>query len=298
VSAPANCTADGATCTIDRMPTRTQTQIELVVRGDVLGEQPIDAVVTPTVVDPDPTNNAAATSITVDPRPDEPSTPPPTTPPPGPARLRIAADVEPTPGYVGGADLEVTFTVTNTAPTAASAVQLTATLPPELPVVDAPAGCVSGSPCDIGTLPSGASIDVVFTLSPDAAVDDIVAATATTAGAAPATDEAPITVLQPEIEVNPGLGPPGRPAYVTGEHFPPGATIAILLDGGLNAQSIEVSISADGTFTTSLLVLVHERLGPRDITAEPVSGPTFGPVQTPFLVVPGGLGPPDFIGRR
>lgn len=298
VTAPANCTADGATCELETMATRTQVQIELVVRGDVLGEQPIDAVVTPSAIDPDPSNNAAATSITVDPRPDEPSTPPPTTPPPGPARLRIAADVEPTPGYVGGADLVVTFTVTNTAPAPASAVQLTVTLPEELPVVDAPAGCTAGSPCDIGTLPSGTSIDVVFTLSPDVAIDDVVSGTAATAGAAPATDDAPITVLQPSIEVNPGLGPPGRPAHVTGEDFPPGAHVSISLDGGLHAQADEVVIAEDGTFSTSLLVLVHEQLGPREVLAEPVSGPTFGPVDTPFLVVPGGLDPPDFIGRR
>jgi Tol biopolymer transport system component len=298
VTAPANCAADGTSCEVESMATRTQTQIELVVRGDVLGEQPIDAVVTPRAVDPDPSNNAAATSITVDPRPDEPSTPPPTTPPPGSARLRIAADVEPAPGYVGGANLVVTFTVTNTAPAPATSVQLTVTLPEELPVVDAPAGCTAGTPCDIGTLPSGTSIDVVFTLSPDAAIDDVVAGTAATEGAAPATDDAPIIVLQPSIEVNPGLGPPGRPAHVTGEDFPPGAHVAISLDGGLNTQSTEVVIAADGTFGTSLMVLVHEQLGPREILAEPVSGPTFGPVDTPFLVVPGGLDPPDFIGRR
>lgn len=292
VSAPAGCTADGALCQVDTIATRTQSQIDLVVSGDALGEQPIEAVVSPVAVDPDPENNTAATAITVEPRPDEPSTPP------GQPRLTLVAAVEPTPGYVGGDDLAVTFTVTNTSTVPITSAQLTATLPAELPLADAPPGCLPGAPCEVGPLLSGASTDVVFKLSPDAAIEAIASATVTADGAPSAADDAPVVVIQPRIEVNPGLGPPGRPTRVTGTDFPPGAVVEVKWDGGLVSQSTEVAVAAGGTFTATLLVFGHDQLGQRDVLADPVSGPAFGTVKAPFLVVPGGFSPPDFVGRR
>jgi Tol biopolymer transport system component len=292
VSAPAGCTADGTSCTVDVMAMRTQSPIALVVSGDALGDQPISAVVTPVAVDPDPENNTAATSITVQPRPDEPSTPP------GEARLTVVASVEPTPGYVGGDDLTVRFTVGNASTVPLGSVRLTASLPEALPVASAPPGCTPGSPCEIGPLLPGASTDVVFTLSPDTALEAVAAATATADGAVPAGGQAPIVVVQPRIEVNPGLGPPGRPTQVTGTGFPPGAVVAVQWDGGLTGQSTEVTVPSSGAFTATLLVFGHDQLGQRDVLAASVSGEAFGTVKAPFLVVPGGFSPPDFVGRR
>jgi hypothetical protein len=85
---------------------------------------------------------------------------------------------------------------------------------------------------------------------------------------------------------------------VSGEQFPPGAVVTVLWEQGINGRPVEVTVAADGTFTASLLVLGKDQLGPRDVVAEPQSGPSFGPVRAPFLVVPGSIGPPDFIGRR
>jgi hypothetical protein len=208
------------------------------------------------------------------------------------------AAVEPAPGYVGGDDLAVTFTVTNTSTVPITSAQLTATLPEELPLADAPPGCLPGAPCEVGPLLSGASTDVVFTLSPDAAVEAVASATVTADGAPSAADDAPVVVIQPRIEVNPGLGPPGRPTRVTGTDFPPGAVVEVKWNGGLIGQSTEVTVAASGTFTATLLVFGHDQLGQRDVLADPVSGHAFGTVKAPFLVVPGGFSPPDFVGRR
>lgn len=68
---------------------------------------------------------------------------------------------------------------------------------------------------------------------------------------------------------------------------------------GITATPDTVTVDADGSFRTQVLVLRKDELGPRDLAAARVSGGrAFGPVRAtePFLVVPRGLDPP-FRGR-
>jgi len=213
----------------------------------------------------------------------------------------LSVTVAPTPGYVGG-PVTVTYTARNgNVAAAATGLTLAVTLPAGIPVsavTGIPPGCaVTG--CALPDLAPGASAVVRAVLAPNAAVRTTVSGTLHTTGtdADPAdnTATAPLVVLQPKIVAVPPIGKPGFVTSVRGTDFPPGAPVVLTWTPGITAAAAPTRPLATGSFIAQLLILTKDQAGPRVITA---SGPGFGPVTTPFLVVAGTYGPPGMVVRR
>jgi Tol biopolymer transport system component len=209
----------------------------------------------------------------------------------------LSVTVAPTPGYVGGA-VTVTFTASNGNVATATGLSLVIALPAGIPVGAVTSGCtVTG--CALADLPPGASAVVRIVLAPNAAVQTTVSGTLGTTGtdADPAdnTATAPLVVLQPKIVSVPAVGHPGFVTSVRGTDFPPGAPVTLTWTPGITAAAVPTRPAASGAFIAQLLILTKDQPGPRVITA---SGPGFGPVTTPFLVVAGAYSPPDLVVRR
>lgn len=114
-----------------------------------------------------------------------------------------------------------------------------------------------------------------------------------------ATDCHVITARQAVLAVDPPIGPQGMVVRAVGTDFPPGARIRLAWSVGLSETPGEVTVGADGRFTVQVLVFHKDRLGPRELTATPVSGPPIGAVRSQsFLVVAPALQPPMFQSRR
>ncbi|MEN3309514.1 MAG: hypothetical protein V7603_5716 [Micromonosporaceae bacterium] len=203
------------------------------------------------------------------------------------AGLSLTVAAAPQPTYVGGAGVRVTVTARNTAGVPAGRAWLAA---------DAPG--VAPQATLLGTLAPGAGVTVTLTVPSTAALDAAAhgALHAVFPGGLPLTvvAQAAVRVIQPVLRVDPGIGPPGFVAVVTGAHFPPGVTVGLAWRPGISAPT-RVAVRADGTFQTQLLVFHHDQLGPRAAVA---GGAGFGPVTAAFLVVPPGQQPRDFVQRR
>src|SRR5262249_62053255 len=106
---------------------------------------------------------------------------------------------------------------------------------------------------------------------------------------------APRRVLKPRIVAVPPIGKPGFVTLVRGIDFPPGAPVRLTWSPGITAAAAPAFPGTDFRFVAQLLILTKDATGPRTITAR---GPGFSPVTTPFLVVPGTIGPPDMVNRR
>ncbi|HLX34123.1 MAG TPA: choice-of-anchor D domain-containing protein [Candidatus Limnocylindrales bacterium] len=97
----------------------------------------------------------------------------------------------------------------------------------------------------------------------------------------------------PALHFDPPIGPPGIVTLVTGSGFPPGATITVHWDVGINQVPSPVAAGPDGTFTIQVLVFPNDVVGPRNLVASATAGgPLFPDVFGPFLVVPRPLQPP------
>ena len=98
-------------------------------------------------LDPDPTNNTATSSVTLTPSAD----------------LRIAK--EGPLNAVAGTNIVYTITVTNAGPSDATGVTVADPTPPGLTFVSNAGDCTTAFPCDLGTLPRGATRTITATFA-------------------------------------------------------------------------------------------------------------------------------------
>ena len=205
--------------------------------------------------------------------------------------------VQPDPSYVGGR-ATANFTVRNAGGALATGLRLDFGLPGAVPVAALPPGCTAAG-CALPDLTPGAVQVVQVVFAPDAPLETTVRAALRTSGtdADPAdnTATAPMRVLLPRIVAVPPIGEPGFVTSVRGLDFPPGVPVRLTWSPGITAAAAPTIPRADGGFAAQLLILAKDQTGPRTITA---TGPGFRPATTPFLVVPGSIGPPDMVRRR
>ncbi|MBB5802173.1 Tol biopolymer transport system component [Saccharothrix ecbatanensis] len=273
--------------------------VEIVtdVVGLVPGRRSVTWSVAGTVLDVLPSDNASSTAIPV--RDPVTGPPPPPPPPPAPpaAGPSLAVVVQPNPSYVGGR-ATVTYTVRNGGGGLATGLRLDFALPAQVPVATLPPGCAAGG-CPLPDLAPGASQVVQVVLAPNAPLETTVRGTLRTTGtdADPADNvaAAPMRVLLPRIVAVPPIGEPGFVTSVRGVDFPPGVPVRLTWSPGITAAAAPTIPRADGGFAAQLLILGKDQTGPRTITA---TGPGFRADPTPFLVVPGTVGPPDMVRRR
>lgn len=274
------------TCTRGALAAQVPWVIVIVVTGVATGTHPVVADVTGTAFDPNPANNQAITRVTVG----------------LPPNLALTGTITPSPGYVGGEKLVVTFTIQNTDEAFARQVTLDASFPVNLPppISADPPACLVTNPCPIGDIEPSGTRTVTFTLDPTTAIDVNAVGVVNSF----VTDPDPINnvaivrvlVLQPVISTNPGLSAPGRVIQVHGENFPPGATVGFRWSIGISGGE-QIVADANGKFDSPMLIFHREWPSARTINARHLGGQLFGSVKVPFLVVPGDQGPPDFVGR-
>ncbi|HEY7201973.1 MAG TPA: hypothetical protein VIC57_17255 [Candidatus Dormibacteraeota bacterium] len=112
----------------------------------------------------------------------------------------------------------------------------------------------------------------------------------------------PPRVLNPTLTLTPAVGPPGTVTVAHGTDFPPNIAIQLAWSQGI-AGTTSPSVVSDGTgaFTTTVLVLPHDELGTRVLTAVslvPPDSSLLGFASASFLVTPGAVQPRDFSWRR
>jgi hypothetical protein len=76
--------------------------------------------------------------------------------------------------------------------------------------------------------------------------------------------------------VLPGVVAVGTPTLATGRGFPPGAQVRLgwlLADGGVRPPGTAATVGPDGGFSATVLVLPHDRLGPRRLVASDGGAP-------------------------
>ncbi|WP_026315890.1 DUF11 domain-containing protein [Actinokineospora enzanensis] len=191
--------------------------------------------------------------------------------------LSLSLAVDPSPGYVGGTPVTAVYTVRNTGPVPMTDVRLSTPVPAGL-ATGQPAGCPT--PCALGTLAPGQTVEVRAAYIATGGVDVPVTASVTTTG--PDTDPgdntatARIVVRRPVLRVDPTAGPQGSVTNAIGQDFPPDATVRLSWNPGISEFPGLVRVRPDGTFTVSVLVFHKDILGPRALWADPVAGPPFG----------------------
>ncbi len=270
------------------------------------GTHVLDWTVTGSVLDTRPGDNSDSTLVPVDvPPPPPPPTTPPTIPPPPPpapappppAGPGVAVVAQPNPSYVGGSTV-VTYTVRNTGGSIATGLRLGFGLPPQIPIGALPPGCAVAG-CPVPDLAPGATSVTQVLLRPNTPLTATITATLQTTGSDNDRRDnqarTTLRVLLPRIVAVPPIGKPGFVTSVRGEDFPPGAPVVLTWTPGITAAAAPTFPRGDGRFTAQLLILAKDQTGPRVITA---SGPGFGPVTTPFLVVSGTIAPPGVVSRR
>ncbi|MGW1766878.1 hypothetical protein ACWCQL_22770 [Streptomyces sp. NPDC002073] len=286
--APTGCVlgdlAPGAAVTLTRVVTAGAP-----LRGAVVGVVTAEA-------DSNPTNNTAATPLTVDRQP-----PPPAT---RSADPNAAVTAGPRTAYTGGR-VTAEAVVRNGGPVKATGLRLTVTVPAGMRLVSATRpGCLTAAGCPVPDMAPRGRFAVRLVLAAETALTGAVTATVTTTGTdrnpANNTASAAVTVRAPLLVLTPPLGPPGSVTQAHGSAFPPGATVRLRWSKGVTVASAPVVVRADGTFTAPVLVLVQDALGERKLTATHAvaRAALFRPVPAPYLVVPGVLQPSDFQWRR
>ncbi|MCS7477632.1 hypothetical protein ACFFQW_46030 [Umezawaea endophytica] len=219
--------------------------------------------------------------------------------------LSLSAEVAPIPGYVGGDDVVVSYTVRNGSPSVMPSVRITTTFGDVLPAPKAvsPAGCAaSGAVCDLGDLQPGQSVQARITVGAGTAVDAEVSATVATTGPdvdpADNTATARVVIREPSVEVAPRIGAQGFVTRAVGKDFPPGAVVRLTWSVGISQTPGEVTVGVDGTLDAQVLVFHRDTLGERELVVTAVSGPAFTPARSnPFLVVPRTVQPHGFVTR-
>jgi len=258
-------------------------------------------VVTSAIPDPNLANNQASAAYRVD------ST-----------DLTVKVRLDDVVGYVGGLRM-ATFTVRNrgTGPTPDASLTATwpalvdavvdpATVPsppgPEVlpPTTVAPECLALGDPCLLGGIePDGRRRFTVLLWTPTEGTAVLTAEVETSAIELSTTNnigEAGLEILQPTIRVLPAVSPPGKVVLVYGENMPPGSDVTLEWASGINIHTGPFEVSEDGTIRVPLLIVRHDLLGVRLLTATSTED-LFTPVEGELLVVPRTLMPPNFNGR-
>jgi hypothetical protein len=113
---------------------------------------------------------------------------------------------------------------------------------------------------------------------------------------------APPRVLNPTLTLSPAVGPPGTIVTARGADFPASTSVQVSWSQGIGGTTAApITTDPSGGFTTTVLVLPHDELGSRVLTAVSVTPPNrslFGFASASFLVVPGEVQPSDFSWRR
>lgn len=101
---------------------------------------------------------------------------------------------------------------------------------------------------------------------------------------------------QPRLQMNPAVVPVGRITNVIGTGFPPNRTVSVRMPGF--PELVQFGTGPDGTFTEAMLIYPNSVPGSRvvEVTVDGTA-PAVGDAEN-LLVVPGTLGPPDFLVRR
>ncbi|WP_436500668.1 choice-of-anchor D domain-containing protein [Actinokineospora sp. HUAS TT18] len=209
--------------------------------------------------------------------------------PPGGAELSAGpdpADFGPRLLLSTGPGVPVTVRNTGGSPMTVSAVDLAS---PDF----AAGGCVGA------TVPAGGSCVITVTYSPQGpalpADRSAVLRITSTAPGGPHLVGVRGQVVQPVLDVNPGVIAPGRVTTATGIGFPPGRTVTLSFTtavGGATAVT-----DSTGRFSAQLLVFPKASVGQRTVVAT-VDGAT--PViaaDKPLLIVINTVSPAEFVGR-
>lgn len=99
------------------------------------------------------------------------------------------------------------------------------------------------------------------------------------------------------LRANPGVCRPGCVSTVTGEGFPPLWSVTIMMPRyGANQQPVVVDTDANGTFSARFLIFPSAARGTAEIVATAAGADISATARV--LLVPGLLGPPEFLQRR
>lgn len=255
------------------------------------------AAVSSRMIDPVSGNDVASAAFDSVPEP-----PPPPPPPPGLlADVAVTLELSQPTGWVGGDSVGASIVVTNTGAGSAGDVVVAMTYP-DLIEVPATGSCLAAAPCELGTLAAGASRTIAVDLVPVTAGTGEVAATVLTSSrdVDPRDNAATaaLEVLQPTLRLLPTVSTPGEATLAYGVDFPPGAQLTLSWSRGITPWLRPVTVGADGTVRSPLLILPGDELGQRIATATGAGGPGFGDVEAPpMLVVPRNFSPPNFLTR-
>jgi len=135
------------------------------------------------ITDPNPDNNQSIDSA-------------PTAPSADLAITKVANAV----AVTAGETVTWTVVVTNDGPSTATGVSVSDTLPPGVTIVDAPPQCVEGV-CDLGTMPAGNQISLVFETLVDAALTGTIVNTAAVDADTPDPDETDDTAVTDPLPI-------------------------------------------------------------------------------------------------
>jgi Tol biopolymer transport system component len=101
------------------------------------------------------------------------------------------------------------------------------------------------------------------------------------------------TASKAKIVIEPTIGRPGIVVMVVGSGFPPGSQVRLRWSRGITQRRDPV-IARGGSFRVPMLIFHNDRIGLRDLIAEPVDGRSFPPVSAPVLVTESTSVPPQF----
>lgn len=287
--APPDCRADGSGCGFVLLAAGESRVYQVRVRHPA----PVLGTATGTVLadNPDPvgSNNTASAPYRVH----------------GPdVQVRVRLDEK--VGYVGGLRV-AKVTVRNVGTDPVEDVSLTATWPAEVvagvvpPLPSATPDCLpAGDACDLGTIGVGArrSFRVALETLVEGAAPITAEVGTTTAEVTTENNEhtVDLEILQPTVRVLPAVSPPGKVVLVYGESMPPASDVSLEWASGINIHTGPFEVSEDGTIRVPLLIVRHDLLGVRPLTATSTDD-LFTPVEGELLVVPRTLMPPNFNGR-
>ncbi|MGW6933256.1 VWA domain-containing protein [Lentzea sp. NPDC054927] len=203
--------------------------------------------------------------------------------------LSLALSAGPRPAFVGGDDVSVTFKLLNSSGSTLTDVR----------VVASAFGCQPD--CPVGTLGPDGQAEVKFTIPATQAVDrelvGVVIATGPDENSLDNVASTQIVIKQPTLTADQQAGPLGGVVSLQGKDFPPGAKIRLGWTIGISETPGEIT-TADGTFTTQMLVFHNDTEGVRQAQAITVEGTRFGEVKSgDFLALPNTSQPSNFVER-
>ncbi|MEO9326050.1 hypothetical protein ABFT23_21330 [Nocardioides sp. C4-1] len=218
------------------------------------------------------------------------------------ADVAVRIELDRSVGYVGGLRT-ATVTVRNLSPDPADDVRLRATWPTAVAASGpAPPCLTAGNPCLLGGLAPGevrlftVGLEMLAGTQAPVTLGARVSTTTSETTLVNNADEVRLRIRQPSLRVLPGVAPPGRVVLAYGEDMPPGSDVDLTWLPGITIDPGPFRVAADGTVRVPLLVVRHDLLGVRLLTATSVGG-LFTPVDAELLVVPRTLAPPSFNGR-